>query len=280
MTTSLPTEVISPLAGTDLTIGYDRRIISVGLDVQIPEGEFTVIVGPNACGKSTLLRALSRLLQPKAGSVLLDGNDIHRMRSKDVAKRLGLLPQSSIAPEGISVADLVARGRNPHQGLFRQWTAADEHAVTAALAATNTVDLADRLVDELSGGQRQRVWVAMALAQQTELLLLDEPTSFLDVAHQVELLELFGHLNAEGRTIVAVLHDLNQACRYGTHVIAMREGEIVAEGRPDEIITADLVSDVFGLDAVVVEDPVEGGPMVVPRRGPRPAAVAHSGDLR
>ncbi|MGO3886833.1 MAG: ABC transporter ATP-binding protein, partial [Mycetocola sp.] len=219
---------------------------------------------PNACGKSTLLRALSRLLTPSHGQVLLDGKQLSSYRSKEAARRIGLLPQSSFAPEGIVVADLIARGRYPHQGLIRQWTDADEEAVLTAMAATGVTELSSRLVDELSGGQRQRVWVAMVLAQQTSLLLLDEPTTFLDISHQIELLELFTDLHEDGNTIVAVLHDLNQAARYGTHLIAMKDGRIVAEGPPSEIVTEELVTEVFGLRCRVIHDPVSGTPMIVP----------------
>lgn len=251
------------------TIGYDKHIISEELSVEIPDASFTVIVGPNACGKSTLLRGLSRLLKPSTGRVILDGADIHSLKAKEVARRVGLLPQTSIAPDGITVADLVARGRYPYQGLIRQWTPEDERAVVDAMAATHVTGLSGRLVDELSGGQRQRVWVAMALAQETGILLLDEPTTFLDITHQIELLELFTDLNRDGRTLVAVLHDLNHAARYGTHLIAMREGQVVAEGAPEQIVTAELVEEVFGLKCVVVPDPVVGTPSVVPLGRPR-----------
>lgn len=246
------------------TIGYDERVISEDLSLSIPDGSFTVIVGPNACGKSTLLRGLSRLLKPKEGQVILDGADIRSYKTKEVARRVGLLPQTSIAPDGITVADLVARGRYPHQGLLRQWTEADEEAVARAMEHTAVTDLSGRLVDELSGGQRQRVWVAMALAQHTSILLLDEPTTFLDITHQIELLELFADLNHFGHTLVAVLHDLNHAARYGTHMIAMKDGQVVAEGAPDQIVTAELVEEVFGLRCLVVPDPVAGTPQVVP----------------
>ncbi|MDR2293831.1 MAG: ATP-binding cassette domain-containing protein [Microbacterium sp.] len=258
------TTPVNGLRAERATVGYDDRIISSELDVCIPERSFTVIVGPNACGKSTLLRLLARLLPAKSGRVLLDGTDVTSFRGKDLARRLGLLPQSALAPDGITVAELVARGRFPHQTLLRQWSDVDEDAVAAALAATNTTDLSERLVDELSGGQRQRVWVAMVLAQQTQLLLLDEPTTFLDIAHQIELLELFRTLHSAGRTIVAVLHDLNHAARYGTHIIAMKDGRIVAEGAPRDIISADLVHEVFGLECIVIDDPVAGSPLVVP----------------
>ncbi|MEU4097646.1 ABC transporter ATP-binding protein [Streptomyces sp. NPDC026673] len=246
------------------TIGYDRRIISEHLSVAIPDESFTVIVGPNACGKSTLLRSLSRLLKPSAGQVVLDGAGINSYKTKEVARRVGLLPQTSIAPDGITVADLVARGRYPHQGFIRQWTQDDERAVLRAMHQTSVADLSGRLVDELSGGQRQRVWVAMALAQHTDIMLLDEPTTFLDITHQIELMELFTDLHHAGHTLVAVLHDLNHAARYGTHLIAMKDGAVVAEGTPDEVVTAELVEEVFGLRCLVMPDPVAGSPQVVP----------------
>ncbi|TNM59539.1 ABC transporter ATP-binding protein [Aliirhizobium smilacinae] len=248
-----------------VTLRYDQRTISKNLSVSIPDGSFNVIVGPNACGKSTLLKALSRLIRPSDGQVILDGHDIHHMAAKDVARRLGLLPQSAIAPVGITVADLVARGRYPHQSFLRQWSSADEAAVARAMAATGVTDLSSRFVDELSGGQRQRVWVAMVLAQETPILLLDEPTTFLDIAHQIELLDLLADLNDEGRTIVAVLHDLNHACRYASHLTAMKDGAIVASGQPAEIVTAELVETVFNLPAIVMPDPVSGTPMIVPK---------------
>ena len=252
------------LHAADVTIGYDRRVISAGLDVRIPDGSFTVIVGPNACGKSTLLRSLARLLKPAHGEVLLDGRSIAGMGAKALAREVGLLPQTSLAPDGIVVADLVSRGRYPHQKLIKQWSAEDARAVADALAATHTTDLSTRLVDELSGGQRQRVWVAMALAQETPIVLLDEPTTFLDIAHQIELLELFRRLHHDGRTLVAVLHDLNHAARYATHIIAMKDGQVVAEGTPRDIVTAELVREVFGLECLVIADPVAGSPLVVP----------------
>ncbi|MFG2824112.1 ABC transporter ATP-binding protein [Kitasatospora sp. NPDC048365] len=253
------------LAGRDLTLAYERRTIAEQLTVDIPDHSFTVVVGPNACGKSTLLRALSRTLRPTAGQVLLDGRSIAEIPAKQVARTLGLLPQSSTAPDGITVAELVSRGRYPHQGLLRQWSPEDERVVGESMAATGVENLADRLVDELSGGQRQRVWIAMALAQETPLLLLDEPTTYLDIAHQIDVLDLCARLHEErGRTLVAVLHDLNHAARYATHLIAMRDGRVVAAGPPGEIVTAELVEEVFRLPCRVIEDPESGTPLVVP----------------
>ncbi|GAA0621539.1 ABC transporter ATP-binding protein [Kribbella sandramycini] len=270
---STPSPSDSRLHVESATIGYDKRVISRELSVAIPDESFTVIVGPNACGKSTLLRGLSRLLKPSAGQVVLDGADINSFKTKEVARRVGLLPQSSIAPDGITVGDLVARGRYPHQGFVRQWTEADEQAVLRAMRQTSVTDLSARLVDELSGGQRQRVWVAMALAQHTDIMLLDEPTTFLDITHQIELMELFTDLHHVGHTLVAVLHDLNHAARYATHLIAMKDGQVVAEGAPAEIVTADLVHEVFGLRCLVVPDPVAGTPSVVPLGRDRPAKL-------
>ncbi|MFF8769657.1 ABC transporter ATP-binding protein [Kitasatospora sp. NPDC015120] len=253
------------LEARDLTLAYEARTVAEELSLRIPDGKVTVIVGPNACGKSTLLRALGRLLKPVRGAVLLDGEELARVPTKQIARRIGLLPQSPSAPEGIAVADLVSRGRQPHQSWWQQWSAEDEAAVAEALERTSTAELAERGVDELSGGQRQRVWIAMALAQGTDILLLDEPTTFLDIAHQVEVLDLVRRLNVErGRTVVAVLHDLNQAARYADHLVAMRAGRVVAEGPPAEVVTADLVREVFGLESVVVPDPVTGTPLVVP----------------
>ncbi|MGI5529765.1 ABC transporter ATP-binding protein [Streptomyces syringium] len=255
----------SRLTARGLTLAYEDRTVVDTLDLDVPDGEVTVVVGPNACGKSTLLRALGRLLKPKGGSVLLDGEELARIPTRRIAQSLGLLPQTPVAPEAITVADLVARGRQPHQRWWQQWSETDERAVTDAMARTDVSALAERAVDELSGGQRQRVWIAMALAQETDLLLLDEPTTYLDIAHQVEVLDLVRQLNHErGRTVVAVLHDLNQAARYADHLVAMKAGRVIARGRPSEIVTAELVREVFGLESVVVPDPVTGSPLVIP----------------
>ena len=256
---------IARLTAANVSLTYGDACVVENLSLTVPNGKVTVIIGPNACGKSTLLRALARLLKPSGGSVLLDGADIGSLPTKDVARRLGLLPQTPIAPQGITVSDLVARGRTPHQSVFQQWSDADETAVLDALEATGTLDLADRRIDELSGGQRQRVWIAMALAQQTDLLLLDEPTTFLDLKHQIEVLTLVRSLNRQqGRTVVVVLHDLNLACRYADNIVAMRDGSILAQGAPDHVITTDTIHRVFDLSCDVIADPVSGTPLVVP----------------
>ena len=261
---------MSKLQANDLSLSYDDRTVVDRLSLDIPEGRITVIVGANASGKSTLLRGLARLLKPNHGAVHLDGCDMHRMPTKEVARAVGLLPQSPITPDALTVADLVARGRHPHQHWYAQWSLADEAAVATALEATGCADIAHRPVDELSGGQRQRVWIAMALAQETPILLLDEPTTFLDLAHQIEILDLLAHLNqTRGRTLVLVLHDLNQACRYGHHLVALKDGAVVAQGPPAEVVTVELVQHVFGLPTVILPDPVAGTPLVVPIGGPR-----------
>jgi iron complex transport system ATP-binding protein len=253
------------LSADAVTLAYGDRVIVESLSTEIPTGKITVIVGANASGKSTLLRGLSRLLPPAHGSVLLDGKSIHSQPSREVARVLGLLPQSPLAPDGITVADLVARGRYPHQGWFRSWTSADEEIVANALRLTDTTDLASRHVDELSGGQRQRVWIAMALAQDTDILLLDEPTTFLDLSHQVDVLDLLMDLNRTRKsTIAIVLHDLNLAARYADHLIAMKDGQIVASGSPTEVVTEAVVLEVFGMESRVIRDPVSHTPLVVP----------------
>jgi len=264
--TPRPTPRLAPrLATAAVTIGYGDRVVVDDLDLAVPDRRITVIVGANACGKSTLLRGMARLLRPTSGAVLLDGEAVHTRPTREVARVLGLLPQHPITPDGVTVVDLVGRGRHPHQGLLGRWSADDERAVADALARTGTADLADRMVDELSGGQRQRVWVAMALAQGTDLLLLDEPTTYLDVAHQVEMLDLLTDLNQRsGTTIVMVLHDLNLAARYADHLVAMKAGRVVAEGAPADVVTEHVIREVFDLDSQVILDPVSGSPLVVP----------------
>ncbi|MFJ2771831.1 ABC transporter ATP-binding protein [Streptomyces sp. NPDC087300] len=258
------------LTASELTLAYEDRTVVEHLDLAIPDGKVTVIVGPNACGKSTTLRALGRLLKPRNGAVLLDGEALAKLPTKRIAQQIGLLPQTPVAPEAITVGDLVARGRQPHQHWWQQWSDADEKAVTEAMERTDVTALAERSVDELSGGQRQRVWIAMAIAQDTDILLLDEPTTYLDISHQVEVLDLVRQLAATteeggpGRTVVVVLHDLNQAARYADHLVAMKSGEVVAEGPPSKVVTEELVREVFGLECVVVPDPVTGSPLVVP----------------
>ena len=268
----------APLVGHDLSIGYHQRLVIEGLDVTIHRGGITTIIGPNGCGKSTLLRGLGRLLPTRRGSVILNGTDIATMRTRDVARQLGILPQSPAAPEGLTVADLVSRGRHPHQSWMQQWSGDDEREIAAALALTGMHGLEDRPLDELSGGQRQRAWIAMTLAQETPILLLDEPTTFLDLAHAVDVLELVDRLNRElERTVVMVLHDLNLAARYSDRIIVMKDGAIVASGPPAEVITAELLLEVFGLQARVLIDG-DGALLVAPtaRRGARDASAARA----
>ncbi len=263
------------LNAAGLSLGYGDRTVISGLSLDIAPGRITVIVGANACGKSTLLRPLSRLLPPKEGTVVLDGKDVHRLPAKQLARTLGLLPQSPLAPEGITVSDLVGRGRHPHQGILSRWSEEDDVAVADALEATRTADLADRAVDELSGGQRQRVWIAMALAQQTDILLLDEPTTFLDVNHQVEVLDLLTDLNADrGTTIVMVLHDLNLAARYADLLVAIADGGVYAAGAPVEVLTEEMVLSVFGMASRIIPDPVSARPLMLP------IGRHHSGEAR
>ena len=261
------------LSATNVTLAYDERIVCEHLGVDIPRGQISVIIGPNACGKSTLLRALSRLLTPQQGHVLLEGSDIHRLPTKALARKLGLLPQTSHAPSGITVGDLTARGRFPHQGFLQQWSEQDEAAVEYALRATELWDLVDRPVDELSGGQRQRVWIALLLAQDPGVLLLDEPTTYLDISNQLEVLELCRRLNRDqGRTIVLVLHELSLAARYADHVIVMSEGKNVASGPVAQVLTAELLKQVFHIEARIITDPVTGRPLVIPIRSTKEMA--------
>ncbi len=252
------------LTARGVSVGYGARTVIDDLDVAIPPGVITTIIGPNGCGKSTLLRTLSRLLKPTKGSVVLDGQDIVRLKTKDVAKKMGLLPQAPVAPEGLTVSDLVARGRHPHQSWLRQWSSDDADVVARALAMTGVSDLADRPVDSLSGGQRQRVWISMTLAQGTDLLLLDEPTTYLDLAHAVDVLDLVDDLHESGCAVVMVLHDLNLATRYSDNLIVMKEGTILAQGHPRDVITSELLDEAFGLRAMVIDDPVGDRPLIVP----------------
>ena len=273
---------MSRLVGQGLSVGYDDRVVIEGLDVEIPDAAVTTIIGPNGCGKSTLLRAMSRLLHPREGVVFLDGADINHTKPKEVARKLGILPQNPVAPEGLTVADLVSRGRFPHQKWYQQASLDDEAAVASALEMTGTTDLADRHIDALSGGQRQRVWIAMTLAQGTDLLLLDEPTTYLDLAHSVEVLDLVYSLRTEhDKTVVMVLHDLNLAARYSDSLFVMTAGKIVAQGTPNEVITEELLDDAFGLNARVITDPVYGDPLIIPigTRSARTEVGSSAGEL-
>jgi iron complex transport system ATP-binding protein len=279
---------MSRLHTQTLTLAYDQAIIVPSLDLSIPSGQITALVGPNGCGKSTLLRGLARLLAPKSGTVYLDGNAIQHLPTRELAKQLGILPQNPVAPEGLTVRELVAQGRYPHQSWFQQWSRHDEEAVTHALDVTGMATFADRPVDALSGGQRQRAWIAMTLAQETVVLLLDEPTTFLDMAHQIEVLHLLQRLHESGHTIVLVVHDLNLAARFAHHLIAMRAGKLVAQGPPSEIVTPELLRDVFNVAADVVRDPRTGVPLCLPYdvytehntlSSGRPVPLHHSADL-
>lgn len=253
------------LEGIGLSVGYGGTNVLDNVDLAIPTGKITILIGSNGCGKSTLLKTMARILTPSKGSVLLDGKDIHRLDTKSVAARLGLLPQGPIAPEGLTVRELVAQGRFPHQTLLRQWTRADEDAVNGAMDIAGVADFADRSVDTLSGGQRQRCWVAMVLAQETDLILLDEPTTFLDLKVQVDLMDLLAGLaHQRGRTLVIVLHELSLAAAYADNLVMMKEGRIVAAGSPDDIFTAERLKQVFGLDAKVLRDPDSGRMVCVP----------------
>ena len=256
---------MSRLAATGLRVGYGLKTIIDSLDIVIPDTQVTTIIGPNGCGKSTLLRAMANLLPTQAGEVTLDGTPIRALRRRDLARSLGVLPQTPVAPDGLIVSDLVARGRHPHQAWYRQWSSDDKDEVMTALRMTKVDDLADRTVDSLSGGQRQRVWISLVLAQQTDILFLDEPTTYLDLSHSIEVLELVHRLSREhGRTIVMVLHDLNLALRYSDNLVVMRDGSLKAVGKPRDVISPELLKQVFDLDAVVVECPVTGGPLIVP----------------
>lgn len=256
---------MSEIHARSLTLAYENATIITDLSVSIPASEVTALVGPNGCGKSTLLRGISRLLKPRIGTVTLSAQDIWKLPTKELAKRLGILPQGPVAPEGLTVHELVAQGRYPHQSWFQQWSLEDERITADALEITGIVEFADRPVDTLSGGQRQRAWIAMTLAQDSDVILLDEPTTFLDLAYQIDVLDLLHSLNRErGKTIVMVLHDLNQACRYADHLIAVKAGEIVAEGKPESIVDAELVRQVFGLDCHIMPDPITGTPLVIP----------------
>lgn len=253
------------LAAKDLTLGYGETIIIDDLDIAIPKGEITVLIGGNGCGKSTLLRSLARLLKPKSGTVILNGEDIAKMKTKEIAQRLAILPQSPVTPEGLTVYELVKQGRHPYRGFIKQWSKADEDAVHQALESTNMLHLKDRSVDSLSGGQRQRAWIALTLAQQTDIILLDEPTTYLDMTHQIDVLDLLFDLNEQnGHTIIMVLHDLNLASRYAHHIVALKDKKIFAQGKPEEIITSKLVQEVFQMKCNISHDPLFGTPMCIP----------------
>jgi iron complex transport system ATP-binding protein len=256
---------MSVLTTQDLSLAYDGSPVVTDLNLLIPSGKITALVGPNGCGKSTLLRGIARLHKPRSGTVLIDGDAIHKLPTKELSKRLGILPQSPVAPEGLTVRELVAQGRYPHQRWFQQWSAQDEAIAERAMAITGMRELADRPLDALSGGQRQRAWIAMALAQDTETLLLDEPTTFLDMAHQIEVLHLLERLNREqGRTILMVVHDLNHASRFADHIVAMAAGRIVTAGTPHQVLTAETLRTVFGVEADIVPDPRTGVPLCIP----------------
>ncbi|MFD5556439.1 ABC transporter ATP-binding protein [Streptomyces sp. NPDC127068] len=281
MTTPSVHRPASRLGAEAVTIGYGSDPVVRDLTLDVPDGMITTIIGPNGCGKSTLLRTMARMLKPTTGRVRLDGESVHATATREVSRHLCLLPQHPVAPEGLVVRDLVTRGRHPHQRWFRQWSPQDEEAVDRALELTHIADLRDRRLDQLSGGQRQRAWIAMTLAQDTEIMLLDEPTTYLDLAHQVEVLDLVLHLNRErGRTVAMVLHDLNLAARYSDLVVVMKDGAVLARGKPHEVFTPGTLAEVFGLHADVLTDPRTGLPIVVPVNsssaptGSRPGAAA------
>ena len=248
-----------------VTSGYDNKTILHDISVTIPSNQISIIIGANGCGKSTLLKTMARLIKPTSGQVTLDGKSIHKIQPKQLAKVLGLLPQSPIVPEGITVADLVGRGRFPHHTFLKGWTKKDYEAVAEAMEIMNITEFADCHIDELSGGQRQRVWIAMALAQQTDILFLDEPTTYLDITYQIEILDMLTDLNKKyGTTIVMVLHDINLSARYADHVFALHKGKLVADGKPEEVITSSLIKEIFGLNCMVIQDPISDSPSVIP----------------
>ncbi|MEK4283464.1 MULTISPECIES: ABC transporter ATP-binding protein [Ureibacillus] len=248
-----------------LSISYGKNLIIHELDLKIPKGEITIFIGANGCGKSTLLRSIARLLKPTSGTVILEGKSIAKLSTKEVAKQLAILPQSPSAPEGLTVLQLVKQGRYPHQTWLRQWSEEDEEKVNNALKATRLEELKEKPVDALSGGQRQRAWIAMTLAQDTDIILLDEPTTYLDLTHQIEILDLLFELNEkEKRTVVMVLHDLNLACRYAHHIVAIKNQKVFAQGKPEHVINRSLVKAVFDMDCEVTPDPLFGTPLCIP----------------
>ncbi|MEH7440798.1 ABC transporter ATP-binding protein [Bacillus sp. JJ1122] len=258
-------DMAQAIAAEKLTLSYGDSIIIKELDIEIPRGEITVFIGGNGCGKSTLLRSIARLLKPQAGSILLEGEAISKLSTKEIARKMAILPQSPAAPEGLTVLQLVKQGRYPYQSWLKQWSEEDEEKVTSALMATGIDHLKDRTVDSLSGGQRQRAWIAMTLAQDTEIILLDEPTTYLDMTHQIEILDLLYELNEkEGRTILMVLHDLNLACRYAHNIVAIKDQKIFAQGKPEVVINCGLVKNVFGMECEVTVDPLFGTPLCIP----------------
>ncbi|MCM3772121.1 MULTISPECIES: ABC transporter ATP-binding protein [Priestia] len=256
---------MTKLTAEKISLSYDSTSVIRNIDLHIPEGKVSIIIGSNGCGKSTILRSLARLLKPTEGRIYLNGKDIHRHSSKEVAKKLAILPQAPEAPEDLTVKELCYYGRHPHKGLFARYSAEDHQIVEEALQATKLSNLSHRTLDALSGGQRQRAWIAMALAQGTELLLLDEPTTYLDLAHQIEVLELLRSLNQKRNcTIVMVLHDLNQAARYADHLISISNGQIYKEGSPAQVFTEEMIKDVFNLSSTIIQNPVDGSPLCIP----------------
>lgn len=248
-----------------LSIGYAEAMIVKGLNLSLPTGKITALVGANGSGKSTILKTMARIMKPKSGSVMLDGKSIHNLSTKEVARQLAILPQNPTAPDGLTVAELVGYGRYPHQKGFGTMTPEDRSIIANAIEVTGMSEFHDRPIDRLSGGQRQRAWIAMALAQQTDILFLDEPTTFLDMAHQLEVLQLLQKLNEEeGRTIIMVVHDLNHASRYAQHMVAIKSGNVISEGAPVEVMTPGVLREVFGIEADIVPDPRTGVPLCLP----------------